>query len=72
MARQPVVISIDPDNGPDNQLTGVTITGANFTGTPQVFLIGDSAMTDVSGSVRPLLARGAGRVDAGALHCTGL
>jgi len=43
----PVVISIDPANGPDNQLTGVTIRGINFAGTPQVFL-GDSAMTDVS------------------------
>jgi hypothetical protein len=41
------VISIDPNNGPDNQLTGVTIRGANFVGTPQVFL-GDRAMTDVS------------------------
>jgi hypothetical protein len=43
----PVVISIDPNNGPDNQLTGVTIRGANFAGTPQVFL-GDRAMSDVS------------------------
>ena len=43
----PVVISIDPNNGPDNQLTGVTIRGANFVGTPQVFL-GDRAMSDVS------------------------
>lgn len=43
----PVVISIDPNNGPDNQVTGVTIRGANFVGVPQVFL-GDSTMTDVS------------------------
>ena len=43
----PVIISIDPNNGPDNQLTGVTIRGANFVGTPQVFL-GDRAMSDVS------------------------
>ena len=43
----PVVISIDPNNGPDNQLTGVTIRGANFVGIPQVFL-DNNAMTDVS------------------------
>lgn len=43
----PVVISIDPNHGPDNQLTGVTIRGANFSGTPQVFL-GSNAMSDVS------------------------
>ena len=43
----PVVISIDPNNGPDNQLTGVTIRGANFVGTPQL-LLGSTALTDVS------------------------
>lgn len=43
----PVVISMDPNNGPDNQLTGVDVRGANFSGTPQVYL-GDHALTDVS------------------------
>jgi len=43
----PIIIRIEPNNGPDNQLTGVAIHGANFVGTPQVFL-GDHALTDVS------------------------
>ncbi len=41
----PLVSSIEPDNGPDNEITWVTIYGANFVATPSVVLGG----TELSG-----------------------
>ncbi len=61
----PVVISVDPDNGADNEITYITINGANFFGTPDV-TIGEQTLSDVSRlSSSQLLASVPAGMDAG-------
>jgi hypothetical protein len=43
----PLVTGIEPNHGPDDQFTWVTVQGANFAGIPTVS-IGTAALTDVS------------------------
>ncbi len=45
--NSPLVSSIEPDHGANNQLTWVDIRGANFAGTPSAAL-GEAALTNVS------------------------